>query len=212
MLSKGAVRTVITVVVSGKFIAELPKIAEKLTGEIKKIKVRKLINSLKRFDVAEEFSKGKTKVEEIIRWGKNEIKLTWKRVGNKIDFGDRRDLARILGTTDNIEAHHIIPWQICQDNEIIRIAALDGFHPNMLQNGIGLEKYTKLIGKGIHGNHPAYDKYVRSKLEDFMLENPNITPEQANKFLQEELIPDLKEKIIKAKNSGMNLNEYFKNF
>ena len=39
----------------------------------------------------------------------------------------------------------------------------------------------------MHGNHPAYDK-------------------------QEELIPDLKEKIIKAKNSGMNLNEYFNFF
>ena len=36
-----------------------------------------------------------------------------------------------------------------------------------------------------------------------------LTPEQANKFLQEELIPDLKEKIIKAKDSGMNLTEYF---
>ena len=53
----------------------------------------------------------------------------------------------------------------------------------MLQNGIGLEKYTKLIGNGIHGNHPAYDK----------------------------LILDLKKRIIEAKNSGMNLNEYFKN-
>ena len=29
-----------------------------------------------------------------------------------------------------------------------------------------------------------------------------LTPEQANKFLQEELIPDLKEKIIKAKTQG----------
>ena len=38
-----------------------------------------------------------------------------------------------------------------------------------------------------------------------------LTPEQANKFLQEELIPDLKKRIIEAKNSGMNLNEYFKN-
>ena len=38
-----------------------------------------------------------------------------------------------------------------------------------------------------------------------------LTSEQANKFLQEELIPDLKKRIIEAKNSGMNLNEYFKN-
>ena len=79
----------------------------------------------------------------------------------------------------------------------------------MLQNGIGLEKYTKLIGNGMHGNHPVYNKYVNSKLNKFYSKNPDITPEQANKFLQEELIPDLKEKIIKAKNSGMNLNEYF---
>ena len=34
-----------------------------------------------------------------------------------------------------------------------------------------------------------------------------LTPEQANKFLQEELILDLKKRIIEAKNSGMNLNE-----
>ena len=72
-------------------------------------------------------------------------------------------------------------------------------------NGIGLEKYTKLIGKGIHGNHPAYDKYVKTQLDRF--NKIGLTPEQANKFLQEELIPDLKKRIIEAKNSGMNLNE-----
>ena len=38
----------------------------------------------------------------------------------------------------------------------------------------------------------------------------DLTPEQANKLLQEELIPNLKEKIIKAKNSGMSSTEYFK--
>ena len=80
---------------------------------------------------------------------------------------------------------------------------------NMLQNGIGLEKYTKLIGKGMLGNHPAYDKYVKTQLDRF--NKIGLTPEQANKFLQEELIPDLKKRIIEAKNSGMNLNEYFKN-
>lgn len=94
--------------------------------------------------------------------------------------------------------------------KIMKLAALDGFHPNMLQNGIGLEKYTELIGNGIHGNHPVYNKYVNSKLDKFLSKNPNITPEQANIFLQEELIPDLKRKIIDAKKSGMNLNGYFK--
>ena len=67
-------------------------------------------------------------------------------------------------------------------------------------NGIGLEKYTMLIGNGIYGNHPAYDKYVKTQLDRF--NKIGLTPEQANKFLQEELIPDLKEKIIKAKSQG----------
>ena len=53
-------------------------------------------------------------------------------------------------------------------------------------NGIGLEKYTKIIGKGMHGNHPAYDKYVKTQLDRF--NKIGLTPEQANKFLQEELI------------------------
>ena len=60
----------------------------------------------------------------------------------------------------------------------------------------------------MHGNHPAYDKYVKTQLDRF--NKIGLTPEQANKLLQEELIPDLKKRIIEAKNSGMNLNEYFK--
>ena len=67
-------------------------------------------------------------------------------------------------------------------------------------NGIGLEKYTKLIGEELHGNHPAYDKYVKTQLE--RVKKIGLSPEQANKFLQEELIPDLKEKIIKVKTQG----------
>ncbi|MFK8264877.1 AHH domain-containing protein [Capnocytophaga cynodegmi] len=210
LYSKGAVRSTITAVASGKLIAKLPKMADDLVVKMKKAKVKKLVPSLKRLDVAGEFAKGKKLVEQTIKWGENQITLKWKRVGNKIDFGNRRDLATILGTTDNIEAHHILPWKICENDIVIQKAAMDGFHPNMLENGLGLEKYTKLIENGMHGNHPAYDNYVRTKLEDFMLENPKITPEQANKFLQEELIPDLKTKIIEAQNSGLNLNEYFK--
>ena len=57
----------------------------------------------------------------------------------------------------------------------------------------------------MHGNHPAYDKYVKTQLDRF--NKIGLTPEQANKLLQEELIPDLKKRIIEAK----NLNEYFKN-
>lgn len=128
--------------------------------------------------------------------------------GVKITFGDRSDLARILGTTDNIEAHHIVPWKVCENNDVVQLAALDGFHPNLVENGIGLEKYTKLVGEGLHGNHPAYDAYIKNQLDAFMATHP--TPEQANKFLQENLIPDLKKKITAAGQTDMNLNQYFK--
>lgn len=89
-------------------------------------------------------------------------------------------------------------------------SAPSGFHPNLVENGIGLEKYTKLIGDGLHGNHPAYDAYVSNQLDKFKKSYDNITPEQANKFLQENLIPDLKKKITAAGQTDMNLNQYFK--
>ena len=161
--------------------------------------------------VADEFAKGKNTVEFTIEWGGKNYKLKWTKNSNGlIDFGDRNDLARILGTTDNVEAHHIVSWAIGRDNPVIQKAALDGFHLNMVENGIGLEKYTKLIGDGLHGNHPAYDAYIRFRLNNFATSNPTYDAVSANKFLQESLIPEIKIKISEAKNSPLNLNEYFK--
>ncbi|EKY11144.1 hypothetical protein HMPREF9075_00790 [Capnocytophaga sp. oral taxon 332 str. F0381] len=40
--------------------------------------------------------------------------------------------------------------------------------------------------------------------------NWRIGVRAANSHQRGKIIPDLKEKIIKAKDSGMNLNEYFK--
>lgn len=108
-----------------------------------------------------------------------------------------------------MEAHHIIPWELLE-HDLIQKAALDGFHPNMLENGIGLKKYSKLLGNGLHGNHPAYKKYIESKIIEQFPDWHTATPQQANKYLQEALIPELKSLIIKAEQSGLNLNEYFK--
>ena len=183
----------------------------KETGEkFEKASIKTVINSLKRFDIAGEFAKGKKLVENTIEWGGKNFKLKWEKVGNRITFGNRSDLAKILGTTDNIEAHHIMPWKVCEDNEIVQLAALDGFHPNLVENGIGLEKYTKLVGEGLHGNHPAYDDYIKNRLIKYKSLHPNITPKEANEFLQTELIPELKTYISNAKQTDLNLNEYFK--
>lgn len=149
LYSRGVVTSVKSVLVGGALITKLPKMAEDLVGKIKSVKT--VINSLKHFDIAGEFAKGNNIIVNTIEWGTKNFKLKWEKVGNKITFGERSDLAKILGTTDNIEAHHIMPWKVCEGNEIIQLAALDGFHPNLVENGIGLEKYTKLIGEGMHG-------------------------------------------------------------
>ena len=41
----------------------------------------------------------------------------------------------------------------------------------MVENGIGLEKYTKLVGEGLHGNHPAYDAFIEFRLSNFTKSN-----------------------------------------
>jgi len=165
---------------------------------------------LKRFDIAGEFAKGKNTVEFTIEWGGQSYRLRWIKDGSKIDFGNRSDLARILGTTDDIEAHHIIPWAIGNNNRVVQVAALDGFHLNMVENGVGLKKYTKLIGEGLHGNHPALDAFIEFRLSNFTKTNPTFDAVSANKYLQETLIPELKTQIVNANKSELNLNEYFK--
>lgn len=115
-----------------------------------------------------------------------------------------------MGTSGDVEAHHIIPWELSTNHPLIQKAALDGFHPNMLENGIGLKKYSKLTGDGLHGNHPAYTSYILKQIENKYPGGYYGTPEQVNKYLQEELLPRLKELITKAQQSKMNLNEYFK--
>ena len=47
---------------------------------------------------------------------------------------------RISSNTSVIEVHQIIPCETGGQHTLVPLAALDGFHLNMLQNGIGLEK------------------------------------------------------------------------
>ncbi|MGQ3678382.1 AHH domain-containing protein [Tenacibaculum discolor] len=138
-------------------------------------------------------------------------KLTFKVVGGIVTFGSRSNLAKIIGTKVGEEAHHIIPWaDKIINNPIIQKAARAGFHMNAKINGIALKKYSKLIGEGLHGNHPAYNTFVDKKLKAFIDSTSDLTPEIAKDFLENKLIPELLNKIGKAKKSGLNLNDYFK--
>ncbi|WP_407267643.1 hypothetical protein [Tenacibaculum maritimum] len=91
---------------------------------------------------------------------------------------------------------------------MIQKAANAGFHVNDAVNGIALKKFGKLIGEGLHGNHPKYDIFVQRKLDKYLTDFPNATPQQAKQFLEGNLIPELLDLIEQAKNSGLNLNNF----
>lgn len=61
---------------------------------------------------------------------------------------------------------------------------------NAAVNGKALQKYTALTGDGLHGNHPAYDKFVQKRLDDFT-DQGSYTAEEAKNFLENSLIPEL---------------------
>ncbi len=143
----------------------------------------------------------------IVKIGDDTVKLSFKVVNGFVDFGSRSKLATIIKTTALEEAHHILPWNKLSD-PVIQEAAYAGFHMNAKINGRALQKFSSLTGDGIHGNHPAYDKYVQKRLDDFS--NGIFDSDSAKDFLDNTLIPKLNEFIDLATDSGLNLNEYFK--
>ncbi|WP_146746622.1 AHH domain-containing protein [Sinomicrobium soli] len=140
--------------------------------------------------------------------GRKSVSLSFNVVDGLVTFGSRSKLATVIKTTALEEAHHIIPWNKLGD-EVVQEAAYAGFHMNSAVNGKALQKYTALTGEGIHGNHPAYDKFVQYKLDEFKSSNI-LTSDNASEFLNNSLIPELNNLIDEAIGSGMNLNTYFR--
>lgn len=102
--------------------------------------------------------------------------LKWVRKSNNvIDFGDRRQLRRVLNmaTGDARQAHHIIPWAKQAHPAIQKAAKANGntpFHLNDPFNGIPLSNSVHL------GSHTHYDNLVQGYLQAIPA---NATPDQA---------------------------------
>jgi len=94
---------------------------------------------------------------------------------------------------------------------MVQKAAEAGFHLNDELNGIVLEKFSKVLENGVHGNHPAYSKFVEWNLQRFVQinGNHNISSENSVLFLQKELIPELRQHINLCIEKNLNLNQYF---
>ena len=183
----------------------------RVTGSAEEF-IEGVVNGVRRYNVGGEFANGLTSVTRQITLEGRTITLKWSKTADGlIDFGNRSDLAKLLGTIDD-EAHHILTWTKSGEHSVVQAAAKDGFHLNEFENGIGLSKYKKSLNEGMHGNHPAYDDYVVHRLSEYRQNVPNFTPESANEFIQKVLIPDMRDLIENASKSDLNLNEYFKQF
>lgn len=127
------------------------------------------------------------------------VKLTWKVVGNIVEFGNRNQLRKVLGiTASNIQAHHLIPWS-SQTKMVVQKAAKHGsaFHMNEALNGIAVAAWRN------QPNHNTYNNIINSKLDAFRDLNPNATPQECYEFLTD-LIEDIRTWVINNPNSHLN--------
>ena len=102
------------------------------------------------------------------------------------------------------QAHHIIPVQALRGNAVVQKAVGNGFDFNGAINGIeGAADF--------HTNHPAYNAFVSNQLNSFQQSTGGaFTGQQAQEFLQNELVPVLRRHYNDALQSGESLNSYFK--
>ncbi len=129
------------------------------------------------------------------------VLLSWKKVGNLIDFGASNQLRKVLGIADGaaFQAHHIIPWAL-KENPVVQKAAKSNqaFHMNEALNGIPLSTSIHM------GSHPSYSGKIFQKLEAFRLANPNATPDQCYNEVAD-IINDVRTAI--ANNPTTHINQ-----
>lgn len=77
---------------------------------------------------------------------------------------------------DGLEAHHIIPKELLQKNEVVQDAVAAGFEFNGKRNGIAVGKH--------HGSHSNYTNSINDRISKWQRDNPDYTPEQAKSFIE----------------------------
>lgn len=127
-------------------------------------------------------------------------KLVWRVVGNLLQFGNRGQLRKILnlGVGNPLVAHHIIPWAKSGHAVIQRAArSINAFHLNKAINGIPLST-------AIHnGSHSHYDDIIVEKMDDFIQQFPNATPDDCLNYLLD-IIGDARSAILNNPTTPIN--------
>jgi hypothetical protein len=169
-------------------------------------------------------------------WGSASTVPRLSQYGDElITFGSRFDINKmhVLKGIDE-QVHHLVPWEL-RYHDVVQIAARDDFHMNDAANGLVLTGYQRfqlvveeLLGvlfkltpdearslqvRGIHASHPAYNKYVEFRLDEFangFEAIEDITPQEARQFIEHELLTELVTETIQAANDVTRINEHFK--
>lgn len=89
------------------------------------------------------------------------------------------------------DAHHIIPVELLNKNDVVKSAVTGGFDFNGAINGIEVMQH--------HGSHPKYTEAIRKRIKTWMEDNKNYTPEDAKDFI-EELTTEFRNEIFEYKN------------
>ena len=138
------------------------------------------------------------KITGVIGTSGRAYRLTYKIVGNVVEFGKdanlRKQLRNILKTPILYQAHHIVPLELVGE-PLVQLAAKSKapFHINEFNNGINMSYLYH------NGSHPTYTTEVRLAMD--RIYNANMTPQAAQQELQL-----LIERIRNAINSNPTTN------
>ena len=119
-------------------------------------------------------------------------------------LGTSNPLSSIVRVFNRTQWHHLIPKAV-KNNPVIRTAIKQGFKFNKKggENMIPLEQFLKSNGRGTHANHPRWNAEVLTRINRFVEEFPEYSPEQALDFARN-LSSELWENIINNQFTKIN--------
>ena len=126
-------------------------------------------------------------------------------VGAAIDnaIAKRGELAKNAGIFSPQQAHHILPIELLERSNRLRLLVAAGWNYNDKINAVALDE-------GFHGNHPSYNNYVLAQVTAWEGTHGKKPISDFQIWVEKTLIPAvLRPLIIKARASKLTLNQYF---
>ena len=88
------------------------------------------------------------------------------------------------------DAHHIVPVELLNKNDVVKSAVTGGFDFNGAINGIEVMQH--------HGSHQKYTEAIQKEIIEWESKNTNYTPKEAKEYM-ESLAEKYRNKIFEYK-------------